>query len=206
VITDFDGTIVTKDLSLLVLERFGLPGWREYDQRLEMGEMSIEPSLRAQYGMVRAGSKTEVLRYARRHSKLRDGFADLSRACGARGVALVVVSAGLDFCIEDALRKFRLKVDRLVCPRSKFTPNGIEVAFPPARPDSRNFKESVVADFAARGVRSVYAGDGYSDFYPASRADKVFAVADSVLARECMKNGVRFTPFTNFRQMLGVVS
>ncbi len=201
VITDFDGTVIMSDVSLLVLRRFGLPGWKEYDRRLEAGEMQLVPSLRAQYAMVRADSKSEVLRYARRHYRLRDGFADLAESRRAKRVTLTVVSAGLDFCIEDALGRFNLEVDRLVCPRSKFTRKGIGVAFPPSRIRTRNFKESVVAEYQTKGIRCVYVGDGYSDFYPATRADAVFAVAGSVLERECRKNGVRFTPFASFAQI-----
>lgn len=206
VITDFDGTVVMSDISLLVLERFGLPGWEEYDRRLEAGEMSLERSLRAQYAMIRAESKDEVLRYARRHYRLREEFADFARSCRANGVALVVVSAGLDFCIEDALGRLDIKVDRIVCPKSEFTMRGIKVAFPKFRNHSRNFKESVVAEFEKRGIWSIYVGDGYSDLYPATRADAVFAVIGSVLERECKKNSVAFTPFASFGQILELVS
>ena len=44
----------------------------------------------------------------------------------------------------------------------------------------------------------MYVGDGYSDFFPATQADSVFAIGGSVLGEECSRNGVAFTSMTDF--------
>jgi 2-hydroxy-3-keto-5-methylthiopentenyl-1-phosphate phosphatase len=206
VLTDFDGTVVTKDLAYMALEAFARPGWKEFDDDLEAGRITLESSLRSQYGLVRAGSVSEILEAVRPHYQLREGFAQLAKACRLRCVPLVMVSAGLDFCIRDALSTLGVGVDRLVCPRSKLTSRGIKVEFPAFARPARNFKEEVVLEYRRQGTTTVYAGDGYSDFYPASKADTAFAVRGSVLERQCKANGIHCVTFEDFGDVLPTIA
>ncbi len=198
VFTDFDGTVVTEDLALLALRRFASPGWEEFDRLSVSGALSLEQALSAQYAMIRAGSASEIVSYLRRHYQLREGFPELSETCRENGIPLVVLSAGLDFCIWDALSRLGARVDKVVCPKSMFSPNGIAVRFPHFSPRFRNFKEAAVEEYRRNGLRFVYAGDGPSDLYPAMKAEVAFAVAGSALEKQLSKNGTRFASFESF--------
>ncbi len=200
-LTDFDGTVIKEDIPLQVLRRFALPGWEAYDERLQSGLISLESCLRAQYAMIRAPSAAEILRFARGHYELREGFAEFAMKCRGKGVKLVLVSAGLDFCIRDVVGRHGLALDRLVCPKSRFDAGGIKVEFPAFRSPARNFKEGAVLEYRMAGKRCIYVGDGYSDLYPSSSADAVFAVRGSVLETECRKNGVAFSSFESFESV-----
>jgi 2-hydroxy-3-keto-5-methylthiopentenyl-1-phosphate phosphatase len=202
VVTDFDGTMITEDVSLLVLRFFALDGWQELDRRAESGEMPMEESLREQYSLVRAASRSEILRKVRSHYRMRDGVHALAARCRADGVPVIVVSAGLDFCIRDVLHRFRVEPDELICPRTRLMRNGISISFPPFRSPSHDFKEEAVRRLQREGFRTAYFGDGYSDFHAAERADVVFAVKGSALERRCERTGVRFTPFRSYARAL----
>ncbi|MFQ5872129.1 MAG: haloacid dehalogenase-like hydrolase, partial [Candidatus Geothermarchaeales archaeon] len=96
VVSDFDGTIVEKDLPELVLKRFGEKGWERYDTLLVEGKLGLEECIKQQYGMIRAESEEQILGYIRDHCAVRPGFHELVEFSRERGVELVVASAGLD--------------------------------------------------------------------------------------------------------------
>jgi 2-hydroxy-3-keto-5-methylthiopentenyl-1-phosphate phosphatase len=51
------------------------------------------------------------------------------------------------------------------------------------------------------GARTVYVGDGISDFAGALEADVRFAKKDRALERYCRERGVPFTPFSSFDEI-----
>ena len=53
----------------------------------------------------------------------------------------------------------------------------------------------------AAGSRTVYVGDGISDFEGALAADVRFTKAGRALERYCKENGVEHTPFSSFAEV-----
>jgi 2-hydroxy-3-keto-5-methylthiopentenyl-1-phosphate phosphatase len=70
-------------------------------------------------------------------------------------------------------------------------------------PDRRDFKAHVVAQLRARhpGHTTVYVGDGRLDFPAARTCDRIFAVADSTLAKMCAEAGIEHTPFEDWAEI-----
>ena len=51
------------------------------------------------------------------------------------------------------------------------------------------------------GARTVYVGDGISDFEGALEADRRFAKKDRALDRYCRERGIACTPFASFDEI-----
>ena len=203
-VSDFDGTLTQHDLGELALQRFGLPGWERYDELFESGQITIAECIRKQSAMIRARSRTEILRYLSRFARFRPGLDRLLDDCRRARIDFVVASAGIDFCIRHVFRLHQLPMPTLYCPRTSFTPHGLRVVMPPFPPGrkrtgpatqgDRNFKHSIVASYQGRGRRVVYIGDGATDIAPASIADKVFAIRGSPLDAALAERGIPRSP------------
>jgi 2-hydroxy-3-keto-5-methylthiopentenyl-1-phosphate phosphatase len=188
--SDFDGTLLEYDLAEEALKRFAEGDWRRYDSLLADGRISLEECMRSQYSMIRAKSHEEIIDYIDQFCVFREGFSQLISGCASKGIEFVVVSAGLDFCIEHAFKKTGLSPKTVVCPRSQLTSGtGIKVSFP-ASPfqDAANYKEGLVMSYKRQGRPVAYIGNGRGDLEAAARSDFVFAIADSTLERECVRD------------------
>jgi 2-hydroxy-3-keto-5-methylthiopentenyl-1-phosphate phosphatase len=196
---DFDGTIVSVDTGMLILSKFSQGDWRYYDDLYNRCEMPVEEVLRHQFSMVKA-TKSSMLRAIEGSAPFRPGFERLLQVCRQRGVPLLVVSYGLDFCIKHILGKVSHDSNpRVYAPKAKVAPDGIRFTFPRRRSrGSANLKDDMVRYYRRRGYKVAYVGDGTSDFPALKSADVRFAVRGSRLAELCDSNGVRFTPITSF--------
>jgi 2-hydroxy-3-keto-5-methylthiopentenyl-1-phosphate phosphatase len=207
VLTDFDGTIAEQDLAEVILARFADPEWKQYNERLSEGRLSVEESVTGQYSMIEARTQKEMVEYARSVYRLRPGFGEFLAECRSRGIPFAIVSAGLDFCIRDTFRTSGLPLPRLICPRSSFVPlKGVTLTFPRRRSAiSRDFKDDAVIGYRRGGYRVVYVGDGAGDINAADRADIVFAVKGSRLERMCVGRKIPYRPMSTFRTLSSFV-
>jgi len=200
VITDFDGTVVDMDITDLVLERFALRGWSDYNMLLEQGTISPEDCVSKQCMMVRVGSQDQITSYIGDLVKVRDGFSDLVRFCSVNDIELIVVSAGLDFCIKSVFDTNRITVPRIICPRSRLESGGIFLEFPPSFISNPlvGFKEGFVLNIKMQGKTPVFIGDGIMDYSAARHACKIFAIRNSQLERQCIRMCREHTPIMTF--------
>jgi HAD superfamily phosphoserine phosphatase-like hydrolase len=200
ILSDFDGTIVEKDVAELVLQKFAEPGWERFNVLLADGKINVEECVREEYALIRSRTRHEVTEYARQLSAFRSGFGELLQECRSRDIDFAVVSAGLDFCIRDAFHVAKLKLPRLYCPRSHFQlGKGIDLKFTKKRfPSAKDFKEDVVMAYKQRGLRVAYVGDGAGDINAAASADATFAIRSSVLDRMCRARKIRYRAIESF--------
>ncbi|MFZ1022807.1 MAG: HAD-IB family phosphatase [Thermoplasmata archaeon] len=202
--SDFDGTLTTNDLGTLTMERFGAPGWERFDELFEDGQITLNECVRRQTALIRASSRAEILDFLSPLSEFRPGMAALLDECRRVSTEFVVASAGIDFCIRQTFRRQGLSMPRLYCPETKFTARRFRVSMPRKAPlvgskeirltSGKNFKQSLVAAYQARGRTVTYLGDGPADIAPASIADTVFAIDRSPLAIACDRRGILYTP------------
>ena len=150
-VTDFDGTVVNEDLPHIALERYGRHGWQAVGARMSRGEVTFEDGLTAMYSMIGANQET-VVSLGRSTTTLRRGFPALQSTCHENGIKIVVVSAGLDFLIRDAMERFDIRVDRLVCPTTKYEGGAFRARFPRFSPPSRNFKDLITWTWCFRNI------------------------------------------------------
>ncbi|GAI92432.1 unnamed protein product, partial [marine sediment metagenome] len=173
---DFDGTITTNNISLLLREKFAIGNWRKIESDYLGGRLAVEESNKRQYALIKE-SKERLQAFVRQHIELRPGFVEFVRYCQESAIPFAIVSSGLDFYIEAVLDKIGASDLELHCAQTSFTKDGITVSY--AGPDGgtvrEGFKKKYLAWLRKRGGRVAYIGDGLSDLEAARQADHVFA-------------------------------
>ncbi len=182
VVSDFDGTLTTEDVTTLFWDSH-LP----YDWRRELlpatysGEVTPLEMIARGYGDIAAPPEA-LLSEALAAVGLRPGLPALVDLCRDRGWPFMVLSHGLGFYIEALLPPgipTTAFVGSYVDGRWKVSlPPGLDLA------PGEDFKSRVVSDLTRRypGHRTVYLGDGRLDLPAARICDRVFAVRGSKLA------------------------
>jgi HAD superfamily phosphoserine phosphatase-like hydrolase len=204
---DFDGTIANIDTAEKALDLFADPSWRKIEEGFEKGEVSFEDSLQREYAMISASPET-ILKELDRITVLRPNFGTLVKYCRSNGLPLVVVSGGLDFCIEHFLaRDGWWNFITLYAPKTRRVGNGYQVTFPRAlNSSSKDFKEDLVTFHRNKGERVVFAGNGLGDFPAARESNFVFAIKGSKLARLCKNASIACKEIDDFQEVVDVVS
>ena len=79
VVADFDGTVTERAVSIMLLERFAPPDWKELDRNYYYkGELTAREVIRRQFEMIDA-SDEEIVDFVRQHAKLRPPIARMKR-------------------------------------------------------------------------------------------------------------------------------
>ena len=73
VLVDFDGTACAHDVAEHLMDRFGAPTWREWDERWIRREVDTREALRAQVAPF-AGLHDQLIAYAVSHCPLDQSF------------------------------------------------------------------------------------------------------------------------------------
>jgi 2-hydroxy-3-keto-5-methylthiopentenyl-1-phosphate phosphatase len=210
VVCDFDGTATVLDIGDEISKRFGgEPHWTLQKQLFARGQLDTRGIIQGIYEHVGA-SEEEVLAFAVREAKLRDGFIELVQASKDRNAPFYLASGGLRQYI-DAVLEAHLPADlrswiRVRANEAAFSEAGLKVTFPGDEAsrlagcaECGSCKRVSVADARAAGAKYVIGlGDGFADRCLARFADRLFAREGSFLHRWCDENGVACTPFTTF--------
>ena len=198
VIFDFDGTLVTSDIGDELCERFADPSWRLIDAAWERREISLHEAQRRMWALVRA-SPADLLGWVRDHVALRPGLDALLARLAARGARVVLASGGFDFYIEAVLGPRLAGFEAAFYNRATLGPSGVEVAFPHVQALGCDLcpvcKGRVCDRYRAEGARVTFVGDGTSDRCAIGRADRLFAVRGSKLARAAGAEAILFDTF-----------
>jgi 2,3-diketo-5-methylthio-1-phosphopentane phosphatase len=195
---DFDGTISVADTTDLLLEQFAEPEWQTIEAAWERGEFGSRECMSRQVELLRV----EPARLDLFASRLRldDGFVPFVESLQASGIAVTILSDGLDRVIAGALKQIDLPVLanslrtcggdrwRLECPHTSEN----------CRAGAAHCKCASLDRTPADMVR-VLIGDGRSDFCAASTADMVFAKGR--LADHCRETGITHRAFDTFADM-----
>ncbi len=200
VVSDFDGTMLMEDTAVVVLNQFGEEGWERYDSYVRDGKMTLNEAIRVQFGMIKAASRETILQGVRDHFALRPGFSELHQLCHKRRIPLFVASGGLDFCLDYVLKAHRLGHIQVVCPRTRFRPQGIGVTFPAeySKKGQGDFKAGLVASHRERGNHVTYIGNGLSDYHAGRLADELFVIRESSLDGHCRRRDIPCTRIMEF--------
>ena len=203
-IIDFDGTVAPIDTVDALLERFADLEWRQIEEQWVNGAINSRQCMAAQIALVR-GDRAALEDF------LQSVVIDPSFANFVHHVRpfadIAVVSDGLDYPIVCALEPLRLPI-AIFANSLKFRDDGLEIGFPYG--DSACTVGSGVCKCAVarsvnagRGLFTILIGDGRSDLCIARSADHVFA--KGALRSYCEAEGIVFTPFETFGDVLTVV-
>ena len=103
-LVDFDGTACLQDVSELLLDAFGEPGWERFDDAVDRGEIGLREAAEHQVAMLR-GSFEEMLAFALERAELAPTFAPFVVWAEGRELPLVLASDGFAFYIRPILER-----------------------------------------------------------------------------------------------------
>lgn len=191
VLVDFDGTACVHDVAEHLMDRFGEPSWREWDERWIRREIDTRAAIRAQVAPF-AGLHDELIAYAVSHCPLDPTFPSFIRWCHANDVAVTIVSDGLGLYIEPILAAAGVADVEIVT--NDWAAGAM--AFPNGHPvcDWCGTCKMLAVQRANGPV--AFVGDGYSDRFGALYADVVFAKDD--LVDLCRNDGIAYLPYEDF--------
>ncbi len=196
---DFDGTISLEDVTDTLLRRFGRPGWEALEDAWERGEIGSRECMKGQVALLDM-SPGELQAHLATIA-IDPHFAGFVRAARALGLAVQVVSDGIDHAIRTVLDLHGLGdlpviANRLV----QAGPRSWQLQSPHASAAcaraSGNCKCERLAEQQAVHGRVLFVGDSTSDFCVSGRAD--FVLAKYKLIDHCRAHGIAHAPFTHF--------
>jgi 2-hydroxy-3-keto-5-methylthiopentenyl-1-phosphate phosphatase len=198
---DFDGTIITNNISRLIREKFATGDWERIEQIYLQGHLTVEQSNRLQFTFVKE-RKERLQDFAVDHINLRAGFVEFTHYCQIMGIPLVIVSSGLDFYIEAILTSIGIVDLEYHCGQALLSKDGIEVSYkdPDGNITDEGFKQKFLMSLKEQNNKVTYIGDGLSDLEPACAADHVFATGH--LHTLLSINSIKHYPFSSFCEIL----
>lgn len=202
VICDFDGTVTFVDTTDALLTRFAPPEWEDVEKEWIDGSITSRECMERQVAMIRAGR--DELDACVDAFDVRPGFRGFVEFCRGNGVDLRIVSDGIDYVISRVLRRHGFSGIPVVANHFVFRENGYGLTFPGAKDGCRFGMCKCGAADVGNGI-TVLIGDSHSDTCVAERASAVYAVRGRPLETHCRKNGIDFTPFDDFHDILSSI-
>lgn len=201
-VIDFDGTVAPTDTVDALLERFADPEWRRIEQEWVAGNITSRECMAQQIALVR-GRRAVLEEFL--HSVVIDPSFEKFVEYIRPFAEIAVISDGLDEPIRHALRNIDIPI---FANRLEYGRKGLALHFPygdvACEVGSGVCKCAVARSIAAgRAMKIVLVGDGRSDLCIARHADVVFAKGS--LLRFCESEGIRYTPFETFEDVLNAV-
>jgi 2-hydroxy-3-keto-5-methylthiopentenyl-1-phosphate phosphatase len=199
VVSDFDGTISTRDISYEILDRFSSGGWEGIDEAYVKGEIGSKEAFRLILERITA-PRAELVNFIDGLDVIDPTFPDFYRYVKERGIDLVILSDGFEFYIRRMLAKAGLDGipvyanDVVEDSTGKLVP-----IFPYYNPDCDrcgNCKSDVIKRLKEEHDWVIFVGDGYSDRCASQVADTLFA--KRLLMRHAAEERLPFTYFHDF--------
>jgi HAD superfamily phosphoserine phosphatase-like hydrolase len=170
VFVDFDGTVTDRDTFDVLVPHFATQAvWDATERALDDGSATIREVLASQAALVR-GERAEVNAILRREVRVDPSFAAFARACAAAAVPVTIVSSGVESIIRDRLGDFGLGALPVVANDVDVRPEGWSMRFRDPVGNGTD-KAALVDEANVRGLRTIFVGDGRSDYDAALRAD-----------------------------------
>ena len=198
VVCDFDGTIAFEDVTDALLLRFARAGWRELEVAWQAGRISARTCIAGQVALLDC-SREELEAFVGEIA-IDPAFDAFVAAVHADGGSLVIASDGLDAVIaamlaRAAVRGLDVRASRLV----QLGRREWQLSFPHARTGCGAATCKCACLREGEG-RTLFVGDGASDFCAARRAEMTFA--KSSLHEHCAEHGVSHRPIRDFADAL----
>jgi len=198
---DFDGTLTQGDVSFLILDRYAEGDWRAVFREYQEGRIPVGDFNNRAFAMVKQDRAT-LERLVREEARLRPGLHELVQYCESNGIAMAVVSNGLDFYIKTLLGHNGFGHIKIAAARTVFTAYGLDARYfgHDGQELLAEFKASYTRKFIDEGYRVFYAGNGPSDI-PASRLSAHTFATESLLDYYRREKLVH-TPFTDLKDIV----
>ncbi len=197
---DYDGTITNVDtFDVLVRHAAGEALWHELDGALVRGEITLREALRRQ-ALALTGSQADALAYLAVAAIVDPTFSSFLEHAREHGASTTILSAGIGSLMRANLARAGVPEIEILANDVGYEPTGWVMTFRDAT-DHGHDKTVHVREAKARGERTVFIGDGLSDYAAAEIADIRFAKKGRALETYLAKRGLAFRPFDSFAQI-----
>ena len=197
-LVDFDGTACLQDVSEMLLDAFGDPGWKALDDAVDRGEMGLREAAGHQAAMLR-GSREQMLAFAVAHAELAPTFAPFVEWADANGLPITLASDGFAIYIRPLLEQAGLGRLEVVTNELALEDGRVRLRHPNAHPvciGCGTCKMLVARRLREAHGSIAFVGEGQSDRYGALYSDIVFA--KDALVRICERDDVPYLPWDTF--------
>ena len=203
IVVDFDGTACLDDVAERLLQRFGAPGWSDWDERWDRGEATGHTVVAEQLALLGADRDT-MIDFAIDECTMDPTFRPFVSWAESHDLPVEIASDGFGFYIPPLLQREGLGHLEVRTNRAVFDHDGgpARIDFPNANGECDRCGTCKMA--AVRRTRREYGctafvGEGSSDRYGAFYADVVFA--KDALVDHCREGGVPFLPYEDFEDV-----
>lgn len=197
-LVDFDGTACLQDVSEMLLDAFGDPGWKALDDAVDRGEMGLREAAGLQAAMLH-GSREQMLAYALEHAELAPTFAPFVEWADANGLPITLASDGFAIYIRPLLEQAGLGRLEVVTNELVLEDGRVRLRHPNAHPvcvGCGTCKMLVARRLRETHGSIAFVGEGQSDRYGALYSDIVFA--KDALVKICDQDDVPYLPWDTF--------
>ena len=179
IVSDFDGTLSSKDSIKYLLENYADDDWKITQEKINKGDLSevlgLEQLLK--HLTIHWSDALQIITDSITLDKYLKSFLEYLHE---KNIPIIIVSSGLDVVIESLLLKNKKEFNLIVTNTLEKEDEIIKV-INPYHKYSENFtntKDAIVSQLKSEGVKIIYLGDGLSDIPAAKKADIVFAKND----------------------------
>jgi len=201
VISDFDGTITTKDSLVEILNKFASPDWHKIAKLINKGRLGTRIGLRKEFNLCKV-TKKEFVNFLIKNIKIDAAFKNFLQFCKRKKFKFLVVSGGFGLNIKTIFEKFGIKGVPFHANSVKFNKDVAELKFPPEAKTCKtcsHCKAPYIVQFKKKGYFTIYIGDSVTDRCPVRVADLAFAKHH--LAEYCKAKGIKYIPYNTFGQI-----
>ena len=202
ILSDFDGTITTKDGLYSFIETYAEGDWQKIEQDWTEGKISSKECLTEEFNLVPNLSEELIDNFIKTLT-IDEYFPEFYKNVTAKNIDFYITSDGIDYFIDRILGKYGLNNLHIISNHGEFKNGKFELTYPNDNPrcinNSGTCKCSVLMNLKQQYNKIYYIGDGVSDFCVSSKADILFA--KSRLASYCDEKGIKYIKYENFRDI-----
>lgn len=197
---DFDGTITKEDSVNGFFEMYAPKSWIDSEKLWVEGKISSRENAIIQVGLLNNISQKQLDDYIN-SIKIDDYFLEFVDFVKLNNIKLTILSDGFDLFIKKVLERYNLNIpfyaNKLTYRDGKF-----DIDFPYYN-ESCDKKAGMCKCNKVKEKSFCYIGDGTSDLCIAAKADFLFA--SKKLHEYCVKNNIKHSHFTSFRNIIDVL-
>jgi len=202
IVSDFDGTITTKDGLYSFIAEHASSEWEDIEQAWVEGKISSKECLRKELELVPNLTDNLITEFAS-SVEIDESFKTFYEKITKKGIDFCIVSDGIDYFIKKILDRYGLDNIKVISNTGYFRGGNFELEFPNDFTECKNnagtCKCKVVSDLRQKYNKIVYIGDGVSDYCVSDKADILYA--KSSLLNYCKQNHIQCLPFITFKDI-----
>ena len=203
IVSDFDGTITTRDTLSTFLEEYAPKEWLILEDKWEKGEMGSAECLQKQFGLI-TNISPEMIEEFVDTIEIDSYFKEFNEIRLKNNVNFLILSDGLDYFINRILQKHGIKNIDIVSNHAEFLNGKFTISFPNQNngciKNSGTCKCDVIKTLRQKYKEIYYIGDGTSDICVADKSDFLFA--KSTLLDYCKKIGLNCIEFGTYKEVV----